>query len=204
MSALDYIVALIVAIILIVGAYQFYFLPQRKPLRKSFSVLTSVDQKIPFKPQWVWIYSALYYPIILLLVLTVGTFREFNYVAFSFIFLLAMHLIIFYLVPIHTPDEWREYIVNKSISTKFLNTVQKYDSPLNCFPSMHVSVATLTAFHLFRNLEPHINAFSNIAFFFPILISISALFTKQHYIIDIPCGFVLGYLTYKLFVIIFT
>lgn len=200
MRILDYIVLLIIAVVLIVGAYQFYFLPQRKPARSPILFHTKYDDQIPFKPAWVWIYSALYYPAILFLALTVNTFREFNYTAFSFIALLVLQLISFYFIPVRTPENWRDYNSEINLSTKFLAFVQKIDSPSNCFPSMHVSVATLTAFHLHRTLQPIFQEFSLTAFLFPILISLSSLYTKQHYIIDIPGGFVFGYIGYKLFV----
>ena len=45
-------------------------------------------------------------------------------------------------------------------------------------------------------LESRINAIS--AFVFPALIGLSCLFTKQHYIIDIPAGAALGWFAFAL------
>jgi membrane-associated phospholipid phosphatase len=57
---------------------------------------------------------------------------------------------------------------------------------------MHTSVAMLTALHLFTD-------FGLWAFAFPVLIGLSCLYTKQHYVIDVPAGVVLGWVTFQLF-----
>jgi hypothetical protein len=51
---------------------------------------------------------------------------------------------------------------------------------------MHTSVAMPTACHI----DPHTGVF---AFLFPALIGLSCLFTKQHYLIDLPAGAALGW-----------
>lgn len=198
MNALDYIVNSMMTVILIVGSYQFYFYPQREHRRTPVEYRSRIDELIPFAPGWVWIYTVLYYPVIVLGVLTIDTFAKFNYTAFSFIMLLAMHMLIFYFYPVRTPAEWREYKL-ESLSTRFLAFIQRYDAPLNCFPSMHVSVATLTALHLHNNLTPFVGQYAVLIYFFPVLIAISSVCTKQHYFADVVTGPILGYVNFKLF-----
>ena len=53
---------------------------------------------------------------------------------------------------------------------------------------MHVSVAMLTALHA---LPRH--------YAFPALIAISCIFTKQHYIIDLPAGAALGWVAHRVY-----
>jgi membrane-associated phospholipid phosphatase len=77
-------------------------------------------------------------------------------------------------------------------SLRFLALVQKFDAASNSFPSMHTSVATLTALHL----VPHLGPWSYV---FPILIALSCLFTKQHYVVDLPAGAALGWGVFQLF-----
>jgi membrane-associated phospholipid phosphatase len=67
---------------------------------------------------------------------------------------------------------------------------------------MHVSVSTLAAFHLNHNLSIDNSALSLLAFLFPLLIAISALFTKQHYIVDLAPGAVLGYVNYNIYMLL--
>jgi hypothetical protein len=135
-TATDVIVACILATLLIVGGYQIYFLPQRWPLKAPKSLLISIDNKIPFWPQWAWIYSLLYYPLILAPILTIGDFRQYAYTAFNFSLLLFAQIGIAYALPVKTPDHWRAYDRTATQSQKFLGLVQSIDRGGNCFPCM--------------------------------------------------------------------
>ena len=165
MTAVDYVVNLVLSGILIVGAYQFYFFTQRHPLRPARVLHSPLDEKIPFVAWWSWVYSFLYYPAILYL----------NW-----------------LLPVSTPPHWRSVNTGKTASEKFLLFVQKFDQSTNCFPSMHVSVAMLTAMYAYPSMGA-------VAFAFPVLIALSCMFTKQHYLMDLPAGAILGWLVFKLY-----
>ena len=191
----DYVVNVILTIVIIVGGYQFYFLPQRRPLFKTRTYYSKFDEAIPFWPSWTWIYSFLYYPAILYLNFTVVDDRQFVLIAFSFILLLMMQVAIFYLYPVATPDHWRSINVGNRLCERFLRFLQKLDAPSNCFPSMHVSMATLTALHAASVLGPP-------ALLFPILVALACVFTKQHYILDLPSGAVLGWLAFKAYTLL--
>ncbi len=198
MTLIDIAVATCLTIILILGGYQIYFLPQKYPLKNPKRLLTAMDEKIPFRPHWVWIYSFFYYPFIASIVLTVTDLKQFCYVGLNFLFLLLCQLTIAYFFPVKTPPHWRKYDSKSSLSARFLSLVHYFDKGGNCFPSMHVATSTLTALHIANNLS---DSFSNIVvwvFVMPVLISVSAIYTKQHYIIDIPAGAVLAYLVFLL------
>jgi membrane-associated phospholipid phosphatase len=180
---------LVLSVILIVGAYQFYFLPQRRPLRPPRSFIFAMDEAMPFWPIWSWVYSFLYYPAILYLNWLVRDAQHFTMLAFSFIVLLLAQMLFFYLIPIETPKHWRSINTGKSASERFLLFVQRFDKPTNCFPSMHVSVAMLTALHAASVL-------GTAAFAFPVLIALSCIFTKQHYMVDLIFGALLGWVVY--------
>ncbi len=195
MKPLDYFVNLVLSTILIVGTYQFYFLTQRYQLSKVRTFNFKIDEKLPYWPSWAWIYSFLYYPAILYLNWLAQDARQFTMMAFSYILLLIMQMTFFYIYPVSTPDHWRD--INKGItaSERFLKLVHKYDAPTNCFPSMHVSVAMLTALHAFGQLGEMVYAF-------PVLIGLSCIFTKQHYLIDLPFGAFLGWVAYQGFILL--
>jgi membrane-associated phospholipid phosphatase len=150
-TTLDLVVNLTLAVVLIIGAYQFYFWCQRKTNARARSFRFRLDDTIQLRPAWVWIYSGFYYPAI--------------------------------------------FVVVWSASDRFLSFVQKFDARSNCFPSVHVSVATLTASHTIRNLacDPALPTL------FVVLICISCILTKQHYLIDIPGGLLLGWLSFHFF-----
>lgn len=192
MNATDYIIQLTLSVFLIVGAYQFYFWCQRHPLTEPRRLKLALDDRIPYRPRWVWIYSFLYYPVILYVNLIVGSPAQFTRVAISYILLLLLQMAFFVGFPVATPASWRRADSGRSFSERFLALVQRFDSCANCFPSMHVSVATLTALHLY----PRAGVW---ALLFPALIGISTLFTKQHYVVDVPAGAALGWFTFRLF-----
>lgn len=189
---IDLTIQLCLSVILIVGIYQFYFWCQRNHLAKPRQLRLPIDDAIPFRPRWVWIYSCLYYPVIVYINFVTESPRQFLYVAMSYILLLAFQMAFFVMFPVATPAEWRACVTGSGHSIRFLAFVQKYDAPSNSFPSMHTSVATLTALHLM----PHLGAW---ALAFPALIALSCLFTKQHYVLDLPAGAALGWGVFKLF-----
>src|SRR5436190_664839 len=173
----DIIIQLLLSGILIVGVYQFYFWCQRNALSAPRQLKLPLDDLIPYRPRWVWIYSCLYYPAIVYINFVIQSPREFLYMATSFLVLLVLQMVFFVVFPVATPEGWRSLNQRRGLSERFLALVHRFDASSNCFPSMHTSVATLTALHLQPALGPW-------AFAFPVLIALSCLFTKQHYIVD--------------------
>lgn len=195
MSPIDYVIHLFMTVFVIFGIYQFYFWCQRQRWVASRQFGTRIDDLIPYWPVWAWVYSFIYYPAIVYLNWTVESPRQFNHMAMSFFLLLAGQMVFFVFMPVETPPRWRELVTRDRASERFLLYVQKFDSSRNCFPSMHMSVATLTAFHASRTL-------GGAAFAFPVLIGVSCVLTKQHYLIDVPAGAVLGYGAWRLFLLL--
>lgn len=192
MPAIDRFSQLIISAFLIVGVYQFYFWCQRHPAFPPREFRPRLDNFIPYWPRWVWIYSFLYYPVIVAVNWCVISCRHFLYVALSFVLLLLFQMVFFLLFPVAVPAEWRARNQRRGPSEKFLALVQRFDDRSNSFPSMHASVAMLTALHL----APVFGAW---AFLFPLLICLSCLFTKQHYFVDLPPGILLGWFVFRLF-----
>ena len=192
MSLEDYVLDLVLSVFLIVGVYQFYFWCQRNPLGSPRELRLPIDDRIPYWPSWVWIYSFLYYPAILYTNALVESQRHFVYLTISYLVLLGFQMAFFVLFPVATPAAWRARNRGRTGAERFLAFVQKFDARSNSFPSMHTSVATLTALHLY----PSLGAW---ALAFPALIGLSCLFTKQHYVLDIPAGAALGWAAFHVF-----
>ena len=192
MVSIDYAIHLVMTTFLIFGVYQFYFWCQRQHWVATRQFVSVVDERIPYWPAWSWIYSFLYYPAILYLNWTVTSPRHFTHLAMSFFVLLVGQMAFFLLFPVETPRHWREINRGGSLSERFLRFVRKFDAPGNCFPSMHVSVAMLTAQHAHASIGP-------VAYLFPVLIALSCVFTKQHYLLDLPAGAALGWGAYEVF-----
>ena len=193
MKLTDYVIHLVLSGVLIVGAYQFYFWCQHNAPFKARELGSFLDELIPYVPHWVWVYVFLYYPVLLYLNFVLKSPEHFTRVASSYLLLLALQLPCFLVFPVRTPESWRVPPRPGALSERFLAYVQRFDAPSNSFPSMHTSVAMLTALHLY---DRHGLA----TFVFPALIGLSCLFTKQHYIVDIPAGAGLGWLAHDLHV----
>jgi membrane-associated phospholipid phosphatase len=192
METTDYLIDVTLSVFLIVGGYQLYFWCQRNPLAPPRELPLTVDDWIPFWPAWVWVYSLLYYPAILYANMVVESPRDFTHLAVSYLLLLGFQTAFFLLFPVVTPEDWRQHNAERSRSERFLALVQRFDARSNSFPSMHTSVAMLTALHLYPSLGPW-------ALAFPALIGLSCLFTKQHYVVDVPAGAALGWAAFRAF-----
>jgi membrane-associated phospholipid phosphatase len=188
----NYVVNLTLSGVLIVGAYQFYFWCQRNVLFKPRVFRSPVDDLIPYLPEWVRIYSLLYYPAILYVNVVLKTAEQFTRVAFSYLLLLALQALSFIVFPVRTPHHWRPAQERSGCSESFLAFVQRYDAPTNSFPSMHTSDAMVTAPYLYGHIGP-------LAFAFPFLIGLSCVFTKQHYLVDVPAGAGLDWVAFRVF-----
>jgi len=192
MKITDYAVNLVLSVFLIVGVYQFYFWCQRNHLTAPRELRLRLDDWIPYWPSWVWIYSCIYYPLILYLNFVMESPRHFTHVAVSYVLLLGLQMAFFVLFPVTTPEHWRSFNRQRTLSERFLARVQRFDARSNSFPSMHVSVAMLTSLHLLPQLGV-------LAFAFPLLIALSCLFTKQHYLLYLPPGAALGWVVHGLY-----
>jgi membrane-associated phospholipid phosphatase len=192
MNFSDHLIDLVISVFLIVGVYQFYFWCQRNQLARPRALKISLDDAIPYFPSWVWIYSGLYYPVIVYINFVVESPRQFLHIAMSYILLLAAQMAFFVFFPVATPDEWRNINRRRGHAERFLAYVQKLDATSNSFPSMHTSVAVLTAMHLM----PHLGLW---AMLFPGLIALSCVFTKQHFLLDLPAGAALGWVVFRIY-----
>jgi len=192
MKPIDHVIDLVLSVFLIVGVYQFYFWCQRNHIARPRQLRLPLDDAIPYRPRWVWIYSGLYYPVIVYINFVMESPGQFLRVAISYILLLGLQMVFFVFFPVATPEEWRSVNRRRGKSERFLALVQRFDSPANSFPSMHMSVATLTALHLWPHVGP-------VVVLFPALIALSCVFTKQHYVIDLPAGAALGGVVFGLY-----
>jgi membrane-associated phospholipid phosphatase len=192
MTTTDYLIHLGLSVVLLVGAYQFYFWCQRHPAAPPRQLRTALDRWVPYRPGWVWVYGGLYYPVILYVNWLVQSPRQFTRLVASYLILLALQMAFFVLFPVTTPEAWRRVNRRRTGSERFLALVQRFDARSNSFPSMHTSVAMLTALHLYPSLGAA-------ALAFPALIGLSCLFTKQHYVADVPAGAALGWLCHVVF-----
>jgi membrane-associated phospholipid phosphatase len=195
MPLLDRVIEIAMTIVLIIGGYQFYFAAQRCRWYPARFLETRFDGWIKYDPRWVWIYSGLYYPMILLAALSVPTWRDFALMTGCYLALLAVQVTIFLFLPVEIPASWRTIYRGAwdgTLSQRFLDLVWSFDKLRNSMPSMHVSVATVTDLVIWREWP----TLGRVGVLFPVLIAVSALKTKQHYVVDVLPGAALGGLVF--------
>lgn len=141
---------------------------------------TALDAHIPFLAGFVFAYLA-YYPFLLLPLPIVRERAHFYHAVTAFIVLELTALAVFIAVPSHMV---RPEVLGPGLSNALVRWVYRVDQGWNLVPSLHVGHTVLVAL-FFRELAPK---------YFPavalgtLLISLSTVFIKQHYVIDIPFG----------------
>jgi membrane-associated phospholipid phosphatase len=150
-----------------------------------------LDQRIPFIPEFVFIYLTIY-PLFLLPFLYIrnsGFFRIFS-LAYITVMLVCYATYLVYPVAMERPT-----FVEHSFATWALGIVYRTDRPLNCFPSMHVAMSLLASLTI---MEVH-RVRGLLMMLLTLLIAVSTLLIKQHYILDVVAGVSLTILVYSLY-----
>ncbi len=149
------------------------------------------DNAIPRTPAWAWVY-VLFYPSAAL-PFAFRAFRQnletFARVCAGYLLQIVVALPLF-VMPIRM---WRTAVEGAGASAWLLRLIYSVDAGFNVFPSMHVSYVTFLAC-VGGNLGGR--KVGAALWVFCGLIMLSTLFTKQHYLVDLPAGFALGVATY--------
>lgn len=162
-----------------------YFWIGQRPLPRSVDLLrTRLDDVIPFWPRTAWLYLPVYFLIFVVAVVGFRTRRHFDRALVAFacnvVIGAAGHLLIAaeYPRPVLRPPF-------SGPSELFLAWVQSVDPPGNVFPSLHVahsSALALILHHENRRL-------GRVVICLALVLALSTLTTKQHFIADVISGF---------------
>ena len=152
---------------------------------------TRLDKAIPFMPPFVWIYLTIYMTFILPFLL-IRDPRFFRLCVLSYVSVIVVSVAWFVLYPVKCP---RPSFTVDSLSTWALALTYSLDSPVNCFPSMHASMAMMAGLIIFEVSAP----LGVLAIAHTIFVGASTLFIKQHWVADILGGFSLAVIMYYLF-----
>jgi membrane-associated phospholipid phosphatase len=165
-----------------------YFAVQRHPSYPPFMMpQTGLDLMIPFQPGALLAYVSLWVYV------GVGpglqrTARQFAVYGLWLCGLCGCGLTIFYFWPTQVPA------VDLATGFPGFGTLRRFDQASNACPSMHVAVAIFTAVRVGQSLRsmrvPVALRVLNVAWF--VLIAYSTLATKQHVVLDVLAGAVLG------------
>jgi membrane-associated phospholipid phosphatase len=152
----------------------------------SVNVLrTFIDDQIPRLPIFSIIYLAFlpwFWGVVVYSWLKNRSFRQLAY-SVIIVNLIAFGVYLFFQT--HVP---RESVMGNDFLSGMLRFIYSYDQPYNAFPSLHVALSSVIATYFVCMKSKCSWAFVAIA----LLISISTLFVKQHFIVDVLSGVVLG------------
>ena len=157
------------------------FTPQLLPM-------TSVDHFFGFHPWTVWVYMSDYILIFLPVVL-VTKISVMKHILKGFLYNFAIHFPIFFFFP---TTMIRPPLLEENFTNWAFNILRLMDTPVNCFPSQHVSLCFVVAMG-FWNYQRKLAIFF---YCWAILISLSTLTTKQHYFWDVLGGVLVAALIY--------
>lgn len=152
---------------------------------------TPFDDRIPFLSIFIIPYLIYYFYIFIPFILSIRNEKSFFSCSISYFFAATILSLfyIFFQTTITRPDIYPDNIFNKLVL--FIYTI---DKPLNLFPSGHTTFSILANLCLIR-----INRkLSIIICPITLLIVLSTLFIKQHFIPDVISGIILSFLTYFL------
>jgi membrane-associated phospholipid phosphatase len=152
-----------------------------------------LDKLIPFEPIWVFVYASMYVIVILPFVY-VKNHLLYRRMFFSFCCTGLIAYVIFLVYP--TYDILRPVTNPFDFQRFFLAIDNAHDSPYNCFPSLHVGFSMTAGLWTYYADRSKLGLAILI---WAILVSVSVLFVKEHYIADLLGGGVLSSSMFMIF-----
>ena len=184
--------------LLLFGIFNFtlYFSIQYFITTGSYDFLTPLDVAIPLIPEFVWIYHSFIPVIALSLITSVKSRKLFLSTMASFALATLILSVFFILIPAHYPREQWD-IAGDSASAWLVAATRLIDGPGNCLPSGHNTFAWMLMLFMQHSFLVKKHHWVKLAYIlWAVLISISTLTLKQHYIVDVLSGVVMAYFCY--------
>lgn len=178
----------------LLGWLAIYFFINRlqvEPDRRLDLGLT-IDRKTPYMPLFALVYFSTY-PFVLQPFIILSDARQFYWMVACFASISVISSLVHALVP--SKIERVEQVTVGGVSGWMLGLFQKTCKPYGNFPSMHVGLSVPVVVANFLVAGP---VAGSIAFIWAVLIALSTLFTKQHYVLDVLAGFAGGLLIFAL------
>ena len=172
-----------------------YFIIQSVVTTGDYNFLTYFDEIIPFNPHFVWIYHTIIPMIAITLIILIKSKDLFLSTIVAFLLATAVLFLFYIFFPSFYPRE--NFIDNSSISGFLVEITRKIDGAQNTFPSSHVTFSWLITFFVGLSTCVKKNKWIYRGYFvWALLISLSTLAIKQHFIVDVFSGIILAFLCY--------
>lgn len=165
-----------------------YFVIGNVHFQRSTELLrTKLDDAIPLLPATAWFYLPIYAGIFIIAIAGFRTKIHFDRALRGVFLIMFVGLTGHLLVRAEYP---RPLVMPPypDLSTAFLAFVQKIDPPGNVFPSLHVAHTSSLALILHHE-NPRLG---RVVIVLAVLLALSTLTTKQHFIADVLTGFALA------------
>jgi membrane-associated phospholipid phosphatase len=189
--------AILLVVLFAFWAAGYYGVGLTRDPRYAHVLRTAWDDAVPFLPITIWIYCCVYTAMLLPL-FTVRCRVIFRRVALAYAFVIGVSAICFAVYPV-TSSGFRPALsdlADAPFHVWGLKLNLFLDPPVNLFPSLHLSIATLAAWTAWKVRR----TYGVLAFALTAAIAVSVLTLKQHYWVDAVAGFALGSTAYTLFV----
>lgn len=156
---------------------------------EHLSIPLPFENSIPFAPEWVTIYAATFFFWMIGLAVAMKQERELSFKLFSALYIAQLICFAFFVAMPTVID--RPEITGTAYYDRLLAQIYAADEPTNLFPSMHCMLSYI----VFRGLmycpevkKPYVVA----AGVLTALICASTVLIKQHFLLDVFAGIVLG------------
>jgi membrane-associated phospholipid phosphatase len=171
-----------------------YFFVNRREVepQRRIDLGLSIDRKTPYVPLFALIYFSTY-PFVVLPFIILSDARQFYWMVACFASISIFSSLIHATVP--SKIERVEQVTTGGVSGWMLSRFQQTCKPYGNFPSMHVGLSVPVVVANFMVGGPVIGSLTLI---WAVLIALSTLFTKQHYVLDVLAGMLGGILIFAL------
>ena len=179
---------LIILVLTLLGWLVIYFFVNRlqvDPVRR-IDLGTELDWKTPYIPLFALVYFSTYIFVVQPFFILSNT-RQFYLMLISFVSVSVVSSLIHATVP--SKIERVEQVTAGGLSGWMLGLFQKTCKPYGNFPSMHVGLSVPVVIANFMAGGP---IAGSIMLVWAVLIAVSTLYTKQHYILDVCAGLIGG------------
>lgn len=166
-----------------------YFLVQFA-VTHSYSFMTPLDRIIPFVPEFIWIYHTLIPAIIVTTIFSM----ERRDVFFNTIVALSLAVVILSVCHVLFPSFYpRQEIEVGCISSWLVNVTRAVDAACNTFPSGHVTFSWILYLSIRdANCIKRTKWLGLTYLLWAVMIALSTVFLKQHYVFDVLSGLILA------------
>jgi len=149
------------------------------------------EKSIPFIPFFI-VFYILTYITVMIPYFVLRDIQEYRRTVLAYLFVILVSSIMYIIYPVKTI---RPEISGQGIFLNMVLWVYSIAKPYNLFPSLHISLSAMSALVCLKH-NKIVGYFLIVLLFF---ISLSTLFVKQHYLVDIIFAIILAFLFYYLF-----